>query len=164
MAIIRPSFQKRGPTYTNFGVMIRCVRPDQTSHTLTIHYLTDGNCTLRFTYRKQEYMLPLVMVLKALIDTTDKEIYDSIVQSDTENTFVTDRVELMLRGFKRFALFTREQCLAFMGKPLKDIVLLCRIEISRRPQHFRQFDGRGMRRVPVAQSHFGPLDQQSRQV
>lgn len=64
MAIVRPSFVKRGPTYTNFGVMIRCARPDQTSHTVTVHYLTDGNCTLRFTYRKQEYMIPLVMVLK----------------------------------------------------------------------------------------------------
>ena len=64
LAIVRPSFQKRGPAYTNFGVMIRCARPDQTSHTVTIHYLTDGNATLRFTYRKQEYMLPLMMVLK----------------------------------------------------------------------------------------------------
>jgi DNA-directed RNA polymerase I subunit RPA2 len=28
MAIVRPSFQKRGATYSNYGVMIRCVRPD----------------------------------------------------------------------------------------------------------------------------------------
>lgn len=124
MAIVRPSFVKRGPTYTNFGVMIRCVRPDQTSHTVTIHYLNDGNTTLRFVYRKQEYMLPLVMVLKALIDTTDKEIYASIVQGDYENTFVTDRVELMLRGFKRYSLYTREQCLAFIGSKFRVVLNL----------------------------------------
>lgn len=117
MAIVRPSFQKRGPNYSPFGVIIRCVRPDQSSQTITVHYLTDGSCTLRFAYRKQEYMLPLVMVLRALLGTTDKEIYDSIVQQDYENTFVTDRVELMLRSYKqRYAtLVTREQCLAFIG-------------------------------------------------
>jgi DNA-directed RNA polymerase I subunit RPA2 len=74
LAIVRPSFQKRGPAYTHYGVMMRCVRPDQSSQTLTIHYLTDGNCTLRFSYRKQEYMIPLIMVLKALDDRTDKQI------------------------------------------------------------------------------------------
>ena len=115
MAIVRPSFQKRGPQYTPYGVMIRCVRPDQTSHSVSIHYLNDGQCTFRFSHRKQEYMIPLVMVLKSLVDTTDKEIYDAIVQADHSNTFVTDRVELMLRGFKRYSLFTREQCLAFLG-------------------------------------------------
>jgi DNA-directed RNA polymerase I subunit RPA2 len=95
--------------------MIRCVRPDQSSHSISIHYLNDGNCTVRFSYRKQEYMIPLVMVLKALVPTTDKEIYDSIVQEDDNNTFVTDRVELMLRAMKRYALYTQDQCLAFIG-------------------------------------------------
>ena len=119
MAIVRPSFQKRGPTYTNYGVMIRSVRPDQTSHTNTIHYLTDGSATFRFSYRKQEYMLPVVMVLKALIDTTDREIYQSIVQADTSNTFLTDRIEMMLRAFKHYTLYTRQQCLAFIGSKFR---------------------------------------------
>lgn len=122
MAIIRPSFQKRGPTYSDCGVMIRCVRPDQTSHTITIHYLTDGAATIRFSYKKQEYMLPLVMVLKALIPTSDQEIYNSIVQHDVENTFLTDRIEMMLRSFKRYALYTQEQCLAFIGAKFRVIL------------------------------------------
>lgn len=119
LAIVRPSFQKRGPTYSPYGVTIRSVRDDQTSQTISIHYLTDGNVTFRFSHRKQEYMIPLVMVLKALIPTTDKEIYESIVLEDKSNTFVTDRVELMLREFKNFALYTREECLAFLGSKFR---------------------------------------------
>ena len=34
---------------------------------------------------------------------------------DLTNTFLTDRVELMLRNFKTYALYTREQCLAYLG-------------------------------------------------
>ncbi|KAI3633602.1 hypothetical protein MIR68_008549 [Amoeboaphelidium protococcarum] len=122
MAIVRPSFQKRGATYSNYGVMIRCVRPDQTSHSVTIHYLTDGNITFRFTYRKQEYMLPAVMVMKALVSCTDKEIYESIVQEDHDNTFITDRVEMMLRQFKNYSLNTQSQCVAFIGSKFRAVL------------------------------------------
>ena len=48
MAIDRSSFQKRGPAYTSLGCQIKCVRDDQSSVTLTLHYLRDGRCNLRF--------------------------------------------------------------------------------------------------------------------
>ncbi|GEQ70599.1 hypothetical protein JCM33374_g4277 [Metschnikowia sp. JCM 33374] len=83
MALIRPSFGNRGADYTKFGVQIRCVRPDQTSQTNVLHYLRDGNVTFRFSWRKNEYLVPAVMILKALIETSDRDIFDGIVASDT---------------------------------------------------------------------------------
>jgi len=65
MGISRPSFTKRGNFYTNFGTQIRCVRPDQSAQTITVHYLSDGDCTVRFSFRKREYMIPAVIVFKA---------------------------------------------------------------------------------------------------
>jgi DNA-directed RNA polymerase I subunit RPA2 len=114
MGIIRPSFSKRGPKYTEYGVSIRCVRSDQSSQTITLHYLSNGECTLRFAYRRQEFLIPVVLILKSLIDANDKEIYEQITQR-TEDTFVTERVEAMLREFSRYGLYTREQCLAYLG-------------------------------------------------
>lgn len=67
MGIARPSFQKRGNFYTNFGTQIRCVRPDQSAQTVTVHYLSDGDCTVRFSFRKREYMIPAVLVFKVPI-------------------------------------------------------------------------------------------------
>ena len=64
MAINRPSFAKRGPTYSSFGCSIRCVRPDQSAQTITVHYLHDGDTTLRFSFRKREYSVPVVLILK----------------------------------------------------------------------------------------------------
>ncbi|KAG0238636.1 putative DNA-directed RNA polymerase I subunit RPA2 [Mortierella sp. GBAus27b] len=122
IALIRPSFTKRGPTYSNYGTSIRCVKPDQTSQTNTVHYLTDGGSMLRFAWRKQEYLIPTILVLKALIDTSDKEIFDSIMMGDLGNTFLTDRVELMLRNFKTYALYTREQCLAYLGDKFRIVM------------------------------------------
>lgn len=115
LALIRSSFAKRGPTYSQYGVQIRCVRDDQSSQSLFLHYLTDGSCMVRFSYRKNEYLVPLVLLLKALVDTSDLEIMEGILQGDHEDTFVSGRVEMMLRDFKRHGLFTRQQCLEYLG-------------------------------------------------
>lgn len=122
VAIIRNSFTNRGPTYSQYGCSIRCTRPDQTSLTNTVHYLTDGNAMIRFAWRKQEYMIPVIMILKALIDTSDKEIFDALCQGDIKNTFLTDRVELLLRSFKVYNLYTRESCLRYLGDKFRVVM------------------------------------------
>lgn len=115
LAIVRPSFANRGKSYTQFGVQIRSVRPDQTSQSIVLHYLADGNVTLRFSWRKNEYLVPVVMILKALIETNDRAIFDGIVGDDTSNSFLTDRLELLLRSYKSFGLRSQKDALAYLG-------------------------------------------------
>lgn len=123
MALVRPSFSKRGKSYSTFGVQIRCVRPDQTSQTNVLHYLNDGNVTFRFSWRKNEYLVPLVMVLKALVETNDREIFDELVSiGDRENTFLTDRVELLLRTYKAYQLTTRTETLQHLGEKFRIVM------------------------------------------
>jgi hypothetical protein len=35
--------------------------------------------------------VPAVLILRAFIETTDKEMYESLVQGNSANTFLTDR-------------------------------------------------------------------------
>ena len=79
-ATIRPAFTKRGPTYTHFGCSIRCVKRDATSSTNVLHYLTGGLVNFRFAMRRQEFFIPAGVLLKALIETTDRSIYESLIQ------------------------------------------------------------------------------------
>lgn len=53
MALIRPSFTNREKGFTEYGVTMRCVRPDQTSQSVALHYLASGSCRLRVTLQKQ---------------------------------------------------------------------------------------------------------------
>ncbi|KAL1923734.1 uncharacterized protein VTP21DRAFT_8714 [Calcarisporiella thermophila] len=121
-ALIRPSLANRGPSYTHYAVTMRCVREDQTSQSITLHYLNDGNCMLRFHWRKAEYLIPVMLIFKSLLDVNDKEILDAILQGDFENTFYTDRVEMLLRSFKSFSLYTREQCLSYLGEKFRVVM------------------------------------------
>lgn len=122
ISLNRPSFMNRGPSYTSHAVQIRCVRPDQTSATNTLHYLSNGNAMLRFSWRKQEYVIPIMLILKALFGASDKEIFEGIIMQDYENTFLTDRVELLLRSFKTYKLYTAEQCLEFLGDKFRVVL------------------------------------------
>jgi DNA-directed RNA polymerase I subunit RPA2 len=122
ISLIRPGFTKRGPSYTPYAVQIRCVRADQTSVTNTLHYRSNGNAMLRFSWRKQEYVIPIMLILKALVGASDKEIFEGIMMRDYENTFLTDRVELLLRSFKTFSLHTGDQCLEYLGDKFRVVL------------------------------------------
>ncbi|KAF9464822.1 DNA-directed RNA polymerase I polypeptide 2 [Collybia nuda] len=122
ISLIRPSFSNRGPSYTPYAVQIRCVRPDQTSVTNNLHYLSNGSAMLRFSLRKQEYVIPIMLILKALVSASDKEIFEGVIMQDYENTFLTDRVELLLRSFKMFTMHTGEQCLEYLGDKFRVVL------------------------------------------
>ncbi|EAU84409.2 DNA-directed RNA polymerase I polypeptide 2 [Coprinopsis cinerea okayama7 len=124
ISLIRPSFSNRGPSYTQYAVQIRCVRPDQTSVTNTLHYLANGSAMFRFTWRKQEYVIPIMLILKALVNASDKEIFEGVVMQDYDNTFLTDRVELLLRSFKMYTMHTGEQCLEYLGDKFRVVLNL----------------------------------------
>ena len=126
MAIIRGSFTSRGPTYTQFGMQIRCVRPDQTSQTNVLQYLSDGNITFRFSWRKNEYLIPVMMILKALRETSDREVFEGLVgvagSRGAGNTFLIDRVELLLRTYKAYKLNGKQNTREYLGEKFKPVL------------------------------------------
>lgn len=126
MAIERPSFAGRGPTYTKYATLIRSVRPDQTSQTNVLHYLDDGNVTFRFSWRKNEFLVPVMMIMKALVETNDREIFEGLVgpagSKGAENTFITDRVELLLRTYKAYGIYTKSKTRAYLGEKFRIVL------------------------------------------
>jgi hypothetical protein len=61
---------------------MRCVRPDESSATITLHYCRDGAIFFRFSMRKQEFLIPVILVLRALSSkSTDKVFFVSSIYS-----------------------------------------------------------------------------------
>mmetsp|Transcript_31069 Transcript_31069/g.56364 ORF Transcript_31069/g.56364 Transcript_31069/m.56364 type:complete len:1271 (+) Transcript_31069:150-3962(+) len=133
-SIQRSNYKNRGKLYTDLGLAIRCQRHngDMSTITNTLHYLTTGGATLKFVARKQEFLLPVVLVIRALSGCedrnkgsdgkkgghgiTDEELYQRIVQGDETNTFVRARAELLLQEARQFTgMQTPDECLAFIG-------------------------------------------------
>lgn len=66
IGFIRAGYLTRGPNFTHFAVQAKCTRPDLYSKTVTLHYISDGNIFLRLLHRKQEFLIPMVVILKVL--------------------------------------------------------------------------------------------------
>jgi DNA-directed RNA polymerase I subunit RPA2 len=127
LAIVRSSFTKRGGTYTKYGIQLRSVRPDETSQTNFLHYLSDGNIIFRFSWRKSEYLVPFIMIAKAFVETNDREIFESIVgpagsRGLSDKQFVMDRVELLLRTYKRFNLHGMTKTRSHLGRKFRPVL------------------------------------------
>lgn len=66
--------------------------------------------------RKQEFFIPVLLVLRALSDNaSDKDIFERIAAGNEENTFLTDRIELLLRSNDAVGIRTRSECLEYIG-------------------------------------------------
>lgn len=92
VAFLRPSYTNRGPGYTQYAVQMRCVREDFYAKTFTLHYLSDGNIHLRILYKKQEFLIPLIVILKAIGNYTDREIYIQIMKGRHQNSVLSDKI------------------------------------------------------------------------
>lgn len=114
-AVNRPSFKKRGPQYSEKGVIMRCVRPDQSSISMTVQYLNTGAATMRISVRKNEYLLPAGLVLKALSGASDREIYERLLCGQRGNTFLAARAEALLRETSALGVATQDEALAYLG-------------------------------------------------
>lgn len=124
MGIIRPSFKNRGADYTPYAVMVRCVRPDGTSQTVALHMLATGGATLRVTISKQEFFIPVLMLLKALRECTDAEVYKRVLGGDEADSYVSDRIQAILREHAAYEepLHSSSQNLACLGRLFRPVL------------------------------------------
>ncbi len=130
VAFYRPSFVNRNKLFTPYAVMMRCVREDLFSQTLTLHYMSDGNCSMRLIYQKQEFLIPAYVLLKALMDATDVQIYNKLVKGYFKNRQVGDRVEVLLQEGQKLSLYTQEQCLGYIGSRMRSALVGITLDMS----------------------------------
>ncbi|KAJ0045240.1 hypothetical protein Pint_06132 [Pistacia integerrima] len=132
MSMVRNSFRDRREGYTNKAVVLRCVRKDQSSVSVKLYYLRNGSARLGFWMQGKEYLLPVGIVLKALIDTNDHEIYDNLTccygekyekeKGAVGSQLVGERAKIILDEVRDLSLFTRLQCLQHIGEHFQPVM------------------------------------------
>lgn len=109
ITVKRSSWKSRGSSFSEYGVMIRCVTSDQTTavnnffilsdisminHYMfqnnVLHFVTDGSVKLMFNYRKILYYAPLILVMKCLCDYTDHYIYNKLIEGCEEDLYYSE--------------------------------------------------------------------------
>lgn len=56
---------------------------------------------------------------QAFVEITDKGIYDAIVRSNRDDTFLVDRVQLLLAQYSKEGLYSQTSCITFLGRKFR---------------------------------------------
>lgn len=99
IGFVRPSYTKKTKNCSEYAVQIKCVREDLTSQTITFHYLNDGNCLARLLLKKQEYLIPVGLILKSLLDVNDMFIYSKLL-FDSKDARLKESLEVLIAETK----------------------------------------------------------------
>jgi DNA-directed RNA polymerase I subunit RPA2 len=120
--ITRGTFHMRKKNFTNYAVSMKCVREDLYAKTIYLHYSYDGNIYVNVMIKKAEYLIPAVIVLKALEEISDRQLYNILVRGFEDDSFVSERVEVLLNESHKRSVYSKQQCLSYLGLLLKGII------------------------------------------
>lgn len=93
--------------YTDYYISIRSVADDEIGQKYELKYCADGNIHMKIYYRKRAYMIPIVLILRALVNCTDQEIFQA--------TGSDQRVLTILAKMKDFPCYSQKEALDYLG-------------------------------------------------
>ena len=113
----RLSNSQKGIFCTVFSSSFRSVDRTQVSKTIHLHYLSNGTVQCRFIYKKHEFFIPIVILMKILLNLSDKFIFDSITNFDSKDNYLRQRAVLMIReSYMIFGNESRTELKKFISK------------------------------------------------
>ncbi|GFR32945.1 DNA-directed RNA polymerase I subunit RPA2 [Trichonephila clavata] len=115
IAMQRNSWKKRGDLFTEYGVAVRSVRKDQSGTNLVMHYLSDGTVKIMFHYKREMYIVPAMIILKALVNEVDYYIYQQLIKGKKKDAFYQGCLKNMLRKVASEGIYFQEQALNYLG-------------------------------------------------
>ncbi|XP_045611530.1 DNA-directed RNA polymerase I subunit RPA2 isoform X2 [Procambarus clarkii] len=116
MAMKRETWKKLAASFTDMGIMMRCVPDDQASSINVLHYLSTGEAKLLFKQKKENFIIPLIMCLKALVNLTDHQIYQKLIKGRETDMYYSEKIKSMMCHLQSKGLYTHDMCREFIGK------------------------------------------------
>ncbi|XP_068081790.1 DNA-directed RNA polymerase I subunit RPA2 isoform X2 [Anabrus simplex] len=133
LALCRSSWQQRGQKFSDKGVLIRCVREDQTAANNVLHFVNDGSAKLMFSHKRSLYYVPVVLILKCLSNVTDEFIFRQLVMGFEEDEYYKGCVREMLTACHANGLHTVADIKTYIGKTF-------RAKLTDLPPHYTDAD------------------------
>ncbi|KAH6940188.1 hypothetical protein HPB50_026310 [Hyalomma asiaticum] len=99
--------------------IIRMLIMTRRNYNMVLHYLTNGTVQVMFSYMKELFFMPIMMLLKALCDVSDYYIYSELISGKEDDSFFKGCVINMLRQVQNEGLLTRDQVRAYIGEKFR---------------------------------------------
>ncbi|CAL8096109.1 unnamed protein product [Calicophoron daubneyi] len=116
LTVSRPSFRRRGHGYTDQAVIMRCVRDDETTTVMMLHWLMNSEPTLAFVLEREQFFIPISILLRALVNKTEFEIFDDIRRGSGESLSLEETAMRILMRLKDEDYSSQSRALAYLGR------------------------------------------------
>ncbi|KAG5450899.1 DNA-directed RNA polymerase I subunit RPA2 [Clonorchis sinensis] len=116
LAISRPSFKRRGTGYSEFAIIMRCVREDEAVSTMMLHWLMNGEPVLAFIVEREQFFVPISILLRAMVNKTEFEMFDDIRRGSGESLSLEETAMRILVRLKDEDYSSQTRALSYMGR------------------------------------------------
>ena len=121
----RTGFRSRGRGFTEHACILRGVAADETSAANILHWRLNGGPVLTFSVRKRAYFLPVALLLRALTDRSDMEIYEAVVRGAEDSLSLRTVTHVLLTELSRDAQFAcRSSMIRYFGDMFREVLQL----------------------------------------
>ncbi|XP_075213052.1 RNA polymerase I subunit Rpl135 isoform X2 [Lycorma delicatula] len=121
IAVKRTTWKQRGTRFSDMGVIMRCVKDDQSSVNNVLHFVTDGSVKLMVSYRRALYFIPVILVLKCLINDSDEYILGSVTAGFENDFYMRGCIMNMLRELQVTNVLTSDDARSYAGRMFRSI-------------------------------------------
>src|SRR5688572_25819972 len=113
IAMDRKSLRNKGKLFSQYGVLMRCVRENHSASIINMHYLENSSIVLAiqvsslllfcalgigiaFQFRRELFYIPLMYIVKALVEMNDSLIFEHLTRARQNDNFWAGCVTNML--------------------------------------------------------------------
>ncbi|MCP9260235.1 DNA-directed RNA polymerase subunit beta [Dirofilaria immitis] len=115
IGLVRRSFREKGPLFTQYGVMIRCVRGNYSAAMMTLHYLESSTIVIALQYRRELFYLPFMYIIKALTSMNDQCIMEHMIRCRPGDHFWKECIIAMLTLCNEDGIVNQKAALTAIG-------------------------------------------------
>ncbi|PAV66793.1 hypothetical protein WR25_10517 [Diploscapter pachys] len=115
IALMRKSFRDKGSLFTEYGVMMRCVKDNHTAVMMTLHYLDSGTISIALQFRREIFYVPLIYVIKALTNRSDAVIAAQFKRARPNDAFWESCIMNMLAQCQEEEILHHEAAVLAIG-------------------------------------------------
>ncbi|TKR92764.1 hypothetical protein L596_007349 [Steinernema carpocapsae] len=119
IALVRKTFRDKGALFSQFGVMMRCVKENHSASMITLHYLESATIMIAVQFRREIFYIPLMYIIKALVPMNDLLIYENMIRSRPNDPFWASCVTNMLACAQEDGVISQETALQSIGSKFR---------------------------------------------
>ncbi|KAI6228988.1 DNA-directed RNA polymerase subunit beta [Aphelenchoides fujianensis] len=115
IALVRNASREKGKMFTEFSVMMRCIRDGVSAAIVNLHYLDNASMVITIQYRRELFYVPLMYILKALTTMSDAQIFEHMTRLRPGDSFWSSCVKNMLLAAAEEGVKDKNAALLLLG-------------------------------------------------